>query len=89
MHEYPGVLEAAVISVPDEKWGERVRACVVNEENREIGLDELSTFLRKRIAGYKLPRSFDVFKELAKKATGKILTTGLRQPCWENRPRHV
>ena len=89
LFEHPDVLEAAVIGVPDETWGERVHACVVSEENREIDLNELSTFLRERLAGYKLPRSFDVFKELPKNAAGKILKTELRQPYWENTERHV
>jgi acyl-CoA synthetase (AMP-forming)/AMP-acid ligase II len=84
--EFPGVAEVAVIGVPDERWGEQVKAVVAGD-----GLDagKLMEFCRERLAHYKCPRSVDVVPALPRNATGKILKRSLREPYWRDRDRNV
>ncbi|MDX3195203.1 long-chain fatty acid--CoA ligase [Streptomyces sp. MN03-5084-2B] len=84
--EFPGVAEVAVIGIPDDRWGEQVKAVVAGE-----GLDagELVEFCRERLAHYKCPRSVDIVDALPRNATGKILKRSLREPYWRDRDRNV
>jgi len=78
LSQHPGVSEVAVIGVPDERWGEAVRALVVRSPAPAVGEDELIAFARERLAGYKLPRSVDFVDELPRSAAGKVLKRELR-----------
>jgi len=89
LYEHPDVREAAVIGVPDEKWGERVHAILVTEEGRTPDLPEILAFARERLAAYKVPKSGDFMDELPKNATGKILKTELRKPYWDSEDRGI
>ncbi|MEA2646686.1 MAG: hypothetical protein QOE92_1769 [Chloroflexota bacterium] len=90
LYSHPAVLEAAVIAVPDEKWGERVHAVVVLRPQHEAGEDEIIAHCRTRIAGYKVPRSLELRAEpLPKAGPGKIAKRELRQPFWEGHERQV
>jgi fatty-acyl-CoA synthase len=72
MHAHPAIAEVAVIGVPDERWGEVGRAIVVLEKGRNASADELLTFVRARLASYKVPKSVLFVDELPKTGPGKI-----------------
>jgi len=81
---HPAVLEAGVIPVPDEKWGEVPKALVVLKPGAQAGETELIEFCRSRLAHYKCPRSVDFFESLPKTGTGKILKKDLRKKYWQD-----
>jgi long-chain acyl-CoA synthetase len=86
--EHPDVLEAAVFGIPHERWGEAVHAVVVT--NAPVSGDALIEHCRTRIAGFKVPRSFELRTEpLPKSGAGKLLKSRLREPHWAGRERRV
>jgi long-chain acyl-CoA synthetase len=90
LYANPAVLEAAAFGIPDEKWGEAVHAEVVLKPGHSITGDELISYARTLIAGYKVPRSINVRAEaLPKSGAGKILKRDLRAPFWEGKERSV
>lgn len=78
LYEHPSILEAAIIGVPDEVWGEAVCAVIVPKGEAVIDEQELRSFCRQKLAGYKVPRKFFIEKELPRNASGKILKYQLR-----------
>jgi acyl-CoA synthetase (AMP-forming)/AMP-acid ligase II len=87
LHGHPAVAEAAVIGVPDERWGEAVKAVVVRRA--ECTEADLIEFCRTRLGGFERPRSIDFVAELPRTATGKVLKRMLREPYWKGRTRGV
>ncbi|MGX5913981.1 AMP-binding protein [Aliidiomarina sp. Khilg15.8] len=75
---HPQVLESAVIGIPHEEWGETVKACVVLNEDLDDVAATLKAHLEPLLADYKIPRVFEVFKELPHNANGKVLKHELR-----------
>ena len=86
---HPSVLEVAVIGVPDERWGERIHAVVVLKPGAQLDPEELKTFCKERIAGYKCPRSVEFVDALPKSGAGKIVKKDLRDKHWAGHERRV
>jgi acyl-CoA synthetase (AMP-forming)/AMP-acid ligase II len=83
--EHPAIVEVAVIGVPDDKWGEAVKAVVALEG--EATDQEIIGWARERLAAYKCPKTVDIVDALPRNPTGKILKKDLRKPHWEGRDR--
>jgi len=79
LYEHPAVLEAAVVGIQDDKWGEKVVAAVALKQGAEASEDELITFVRSRIAGYKTPKEIVFMESIPKTAIGKILRREVRE----------
>ncbi|MGA9749816.1 MAG: AMP-binding protein, partial [Nocardioides sp.] len=82
LSEHPDVADVAVIGVPDERWGETVKAVVVRRPGATLTEDELVEWAKDRVAGFKRPRSVDFAEELPRNPSGKLLKRVLRAPYW-------
>jgi acyl-CoA synthetase (AMP-forming)/AMP-acid ligase II len=89
LFSHPDVAEVAVIGVPDEKWGETVKALVVLAPGASADEAALIEHCRSKLAHYKCPTSIDFRDELARTATGKLQKFKLRAPFWEGKERQV
>ena len=89
IYGHPDVLEVAVISIPDEKWGEAVKAVCVPKPGHTVDPASIIDWTRSRIAGFKVPKSVDVIDALPRNPSGKILRRALREPYWAGRERQI
>jgi long-chain acyl-CoA synthetase len=87
--QHPSVQEVAVIGVPDELWGEAIKALVVLRDGPPATEDELIAFCKDRLASFKKPKSVDFVPELPRGPTNKILRRELRERYWQGRARSV
>lgn len=87
--EHPAVMEVAIIGVPDDTWGEVVKAVVSLNEGHTATEAELIDYCKESLASYKCPKSVDIVELLPRNPTGKILKRDLRQPYWQGRESSI
>src|SRR5216684_2091367 len=89
LYQHPAVAEVAVIGVPDEKWGETIKALVVLRPGQQATERDLIDFARGRMAHFKCPTAIEFREALLRTATGKLQKYKLREPFWAGRDRRV
>lgn len=89
LYEHETVMECAVVSAPDEKWGERVQAVVILKEGQSVTEEELIAHCKKRLAGYKCPKSIEFWDELPKTPIGKIQRKEVKKVYWKGKDRTI
>ena len=85
LHEHPGIAEAAVVGLPDEKWGEAVCAVVALRPGQRLELEQLREFAGTRLARYKLPRRLEIVSALPRNANGQGSETPTAPAVWDGR----
>lgn len=89
LRDHPSVQQAAVIGVPDAEWGEAIKAVIVLKEGMKASEDEIISYCKERLAGYKKPKSVDFVDSLPISPAGKILKSKLREKYWQGHDRRV
>ena len=89
IYGHPDVMEVAVIGVPDSNWGEAVKAICVPKDGHTLSPASVITWARRRIAGFKVPKSVDIVDVLPRNASGKILRRELRERYWQGQKRRI
>ncbi|MET1254640.1 long-chain-fatty-acid--CoA ligase [Aliikangiella maris] len=84
-----GVVESAVIGIPDERWGEAILAFIVFDESAEQSIRQVCLALQNKLASFKIPTQFKIVDKIPRNASGKILRRILRDEFWKNKERMV
>jgi acyl-CoA synthetase (AMP-forming)/AMP-acid ligase II len=87
--QFPGVRDCAVIGVPDDKWGEAVKAIVEPLPGATLDPSALSTFCRERLGGVKAPKSIEIWPSLTRNSNGKVLKKAMRDRYWADAGRRI
>lgn len=87
--QHPAVYEACVVGVPDDRWGEAVKAVLVLRDGARASSTEIMDFCRARLADFKRPRSVDFVPHLPKNSNGKLSRKEVRENYWRGRERRV
>ena len=86
---HPDIIDAAVVGVPDDKWGETVKGFVILKEGVELTEQDIIASTKEKIASYKCPTSINFIQEMPRNPSGKILRRELREPYWDDKGRNV
>jgi len=89
---HPKVMDAAVFGIPDEEWGEQIKAVIEPVDESEAGPEleaEIMAYCRERLAKFKVPKSIEFVAELPRDPNGKLLKRRLRDPYWEGHDRAI
>jgi len=87
--KHPKISEVAVIGVPHQEWGEEIKAVVLLKDDAEATEEEIISFCKDRLAGYKRPRSVDFVEDFPRTATGKILKRLIKEPYWKDQEAKI
>jgi acyl-CoA synthetase (AMP-forming)/AMP-acid ligase II len=86
---HPAVQECAVIGVPDDKWGEAVKAVIEVRPGMQVGEEELIAFCKERLGSVKAPKSVETWDSLPRSVVGKVLKKDIRMKFWKNHGQEV
>ncbi|MDR3555584.1 MAG: long-chain-fatty-acid--CoA ligase [Syntrophobacteraceae bacterium] len=89
LYQHPAVHECAVVSAPDNRWGERVQAVVVLKPEAAVTEEELIAFTKERLAGYKCPKKIEFWDHIPKTSVGKLLRKDVKKQFWKGMERNV
>ncbi len=89
LYSHPAVMECAVVSAPDERWGERVQAVVVLKAGQTATAEELINYCKIKLAGYKCPKGIEFWASIPKTPIGKIIRKDVKRHFWKGRDRSI
>jgi long-chain acyl-CoA synthetase len=89
IYKHPAVAEVAVVGVPDDTWGESIKAVVVLKPDQSVTAEEIIQLCKDNLASYKKPKSVNFVDALPKTAIGKILRREVRSPYWKDKDKTV
>lgn len=89
LYTLPQIFEAAVVGVPDEQWGEAIRAVVVLKPGESLTAEQIIEHCGRSLAGFKKPRAVDFVSELPKNPNGKVVRRVIREAYWQNSERRI
>ncbi len=89
LYQHPAVMECAVVSAPDEKWGERVQAVVTMKPDQTVSPEELIAHCKDNLSGFKCPKNIEIWEEIPKTPIGKIIRKDVKKKFWDGQERSI